>query len=391
VESAFGRHNTCMCTQNCTRVRSRSSAKSHYVMPHSQSIINCESTSVLHTLLLAQSHTDANIVDVRSLLPPIRSCAHMPKPTMVGSPNIACECDEVNLVHNTDKRYTCAHESCTSITTGATLPAYFPTWSALQHHMRTAHPPTCPHASCNGKTFTAQSGLRAHLKIHAERELEAQFNTAVVDTADEDDDRPRKRRRGGEVGRDWVCEETACGKDFKSKKALVTHQKVSHLGRRDFICSHSNCQRAFGYKHLLQRHVAKVHHSNTFSGPESGPSDTSEGEHSETDPGEPSMFSIASITGDAYTTRSRAQLSTTKTLQCPYPYLPVLLTGEAPDAVDSPSTSPHHTSQCQYVFSRAYDLRRHMHAEHDLHFEKEAVEKWVRTAKQAKVDASSGI
>lgn len=27
---------------------------------------------------------------------------------------------------------------------------------------------------------------------------------------------PKKRRRGGEIGRDWVCEEIDCGKDFKS-------------------------------------------------------------------------------------------------------------------------------------------------------------------------------
>ena len=27
---------------------------------------------------------------------------------------------------------------------------------------------------------------------------------------------PKKRRRGGELGRDWVCEAEGCGKDFKS-------------------------------------------------------------------------------------------------------------------------------------------------------------------------------
>ena len=87
--------------------------------------------------------------------------------------------------------------------------------------MRTAHPPTCPHAACAGKTFSAQKGLRAHLKIHAERELEAALERQCGVAADDDDledgeGRPRKRRRGGEVGRDWVCEEVGCGKDFKS-------------------------------------------------------------------------------------------------------------------------------------------------------------------------------
>lgn len=34
--------------------------------------------------------------------------------------------------------------------------------------------------------------------------------------SDDDDERPRKRRRGGDVGRDWKCEEEGCTKDFKS-------------------------------------------------------------------------------------------------------------------------------------------------------------------------------
>ena len=53
--------------------------------------------------------------------------------------------------------------------------------------MRTAHPPTCPHAACAGKTFSAQKGLRAHLKIHAERELEAALERQCG-IADDDDD-----------------------------------------------------------------------------------------------------------------------------------------------------------------------------------------------------------
>lgn len=85
--------------------------------------------------------------------------------------------------------------------------------------MRAAHPPTCPYAACGGRTFSAQKGLRAHLRIHAERELEAELERhcgAGAGDEGEADDRPRKRRRGGEVGRDWACEEPGCEKDFKS-------------------------------------------------------------------------------------------------------------------------------------------------------------------------------
>lgn len=112
-------------------------------------------------------------------------------------------------------RYTCAHQSC--LPAPGESPTYYQTWSALQHHMRTAHPPTCPYQSCKGKTFTLQKGLRAHLKIHAQRDQEAELSDAIIGFDSEAEaERPRKRRRGGEVGRDWVCEVDGCVKDFKS-------------------------------------------------------------------------------------------------------------------------------------------------------------------------------
>lgn len=83
--------------------------------------------------------------------------------------------------------------------------------------MRTVHPPTCPHPECNGKTFTAQKGLRAHMKIHEQRNVEAELQAALAEnTLDSDSGLPKKRRRGGEVGRDWVCDVLGCDKDFKS-------------------------------------------------------------------------------------------------------------------------------------------------------------------------------
>ena len=80
-----------------------------------------------------------------------------------------------------------------------------------------------------------------------------------------DDDEPAaKKRRGGEYGRDWICDFEGCTKDFKlvfstsrlcfsilqswveQKKALTTHYNISHLYKRDFMCPHKgcNCQRA---------------------------------------------------------------------------------------------------------------------------------------------------
>jgi general transcription factor IIIA len=63
---------------------------------------------------------------------------------------------------------------------------------------------------CNGKTFSTQKGLRAHQKLHEQRELDIQLQS------EDEEGPPRKRRRGGEFGRDWGCEVIECGKKFKS-------------------------------------------------------------------------------------------------------------------------------------------------------------------------------
>lgn len=42
--------------------------------------------------------------------------------------------------------------------------------------------------------------------------------------ADEGQARPKKRRRGGEMGRDWNCEVEGCGKDFKSVRLCYTYR-----------------------------------------------------------------------------------------------------------------------------------------------------------------------
>ncbi|KAI0778057.1 hypothetical protein BD413DRAFT_506447 [Trametes elegans] len=289
------------------------------------------------------------------------------------------------------KRYTCVHKSC--LPTEGSDPVYHPTWSALQHHMRTAHPPTCPHPSCNGKTFSQQKGLRAHLKIHAQREQEGDMDGAVAGSGSDDEERPHKRRRGGEVGRDWACEVPGCGKDFKSKKALSTHHNIAHLGRRDFVCPHVRCQRAFGYKHLLQRHLAKLHASegesdsvNEESGHGSDPGSSSEHESDHTSSHASSAIDIDMITGSAYAARARESLKQATKLQCPHPHLPPLLlpAGGVERSGSEPTGSSSKKNDCQYVFSRAYDLRRHLQAAHGVEAERERVDEWVRLRKWAK-------
>ncbi|KAJ7600890.1 hypothetical protein C8J56DRAFT_813832 [Mycena floridula] len=256
-------------------------------------------------------------------------------------------------IHN-DKRYTCLLGSCAP---SGGSPVYFSTWTLLQHHTRTAHPPTCNDPSCNGKTFSTQKGLRAHQKIHETRELEAAL--------DLDEEPAHKKRRGGELGRDWVCDAENCDKDFKSKKALATHTKVTHLGERNYVCLHEDCQRAFGYKHLLQRHVAKMH------GPSDSESSREEQGQVSGDEAADTAMDIDMITGKTYAMRSKAMVETSQALKCPYPDLDMFF-----ESGDSSASST--VIECEYVFSRAYDLRRHLHSVHEVEVEKDSVEKWVK-------------
>ena len=62
------------------------------------------------------------------------------------------------------------------------------------------------------------------MKLHEEREVEAGLDADGDEEADgegnQGETRPEKRRRGGEMGRDWKCEIEGCGKDFKSVRHL---------------------------------------------------------------------------------------------------------------------------------------------------------------------------
>lgn len=109
-----------------------------------------------------------------------------------------------------EKRYSCSHQSCLSL---PTLP-FFSTWTKLQAHMRIAHPHTCPHPECRGRSFSQQKGLKAHLKIHEGREADGRLDGE--EDAVNDDEPAVKKRRGGEHGRDWICDFEGCTKDFKS-------------------------------------------------------------------------------------------------------------------------------------------------------------------------------
>lgn len=115
----------------------------------------------------------------------------------------------------TVNRYMCTEEAC--ITSGN---QYFQTWTLLQAHIRTAHPPVCPYPQC-GKKFSSQKNFKAHLKIHEDQATEQDLANALQDDhpGDQDDDEAADEVASikiGEVGRDWKCTWEGCPKSFKS-------------------------------------------------------------------------------------------------------------------------------------------------------------------------------
>jgi general transcription factor IIIA len=95
---------------------------------------------------------------------------------------------------------------------------------------------------------------------------------------------------------------------------------------------------------------------------------------------------IDSITGMSYINHANARLSASKALRCPHPHLGTLLSAPASivGAMGATEIAGADTSTgkaCDYVFSRAYDFRRHLRAEHGVDAEKDRVDEWVKGAK----------
>ena len=139
------------------------------------SITNCR--SALHIHLLAQNHVDWITRDAPSLSQRTKSSAHTPKYMTVRAipPTLLHEFTYLTFISFAkNKQYTFVHPSC--LTVASLAPTCYSTWTSLQHHVWTAHPPTCPHSSCSGGTFASHHGLRAPLKLRDEREVETGLN-----------------------------------------------------------------------------------------------------------------------------------------------------------------------------------------------------------------------
>ncbi|RXK35101.1 hypothetical protein M231_07653 [Tremella mesenterica] len=192
-------------------------------------------------------------------------------------------------------RYTCSHPS------HVIFPS-FPTWSSLQSHLHSAHPPTCPYDQCGGRIFKNPQRLRDHLKVHEQQTLDL-GNLVPIPTsqtlstrADHVDDssvvkesRRQKRKRllresgtdrgvevevndmvdeegkgkklkrieSGQEGKEWECDAEGCTKKFKTKFALQTHNRAVHQAKR-FICP-NECGTSYSHMSNLTRHILSEH------------------------------------------------------------------------------------------------------------------------------------
>lgn len=99
--------------------------------------------------------------------------------------------------------------------------------------------------------------------------------------------------------------------------------------------------------------------------------ETAEETDDDRDAGVPAS-AIDDLTGKAYSLRLRSS----KSLECPYPDL-----GGLADTDAAGHSTSAHRSACAYVFSRPYDLRRHLKAEHGVLVDKKRVELWVESWK----------
>lgn len=169
------------------------------------------------------------------------------------------------------------------------------------------------------------------------------------------------------------------------EKALATHHAISHLGRRDFVCVVEGCGCAFGYKHILQRHQARQHGDDRTAAKEDEDCEhhtDADGESSEAERPQPkkrrsrrlqsqNISIINEITGVAYEERTA---NTPAPLRCPHP----AMVGLPSAPLEGLSNSCGDTMPCEYVFGRAYDLRRHLRAVHGVELDKETVDGWAQ-------------
>jgi hypothetical protein len=286
----------------------------------------------------------------------------------------------------------------------------FPVWSALQAHIRDAHPPTCPHAECEGRAFKNAGRLREHLRVHAEREADI---AAGHDREDSEDLPPvlaeattrRKKRKlstisereiaalkadgtllptapsgrstpatpgtprklprlvGGEAGKDWTCGAPGCGARFKSRFARDEHAQATHSSGRHKC---DVCGRSYRRPASLKRHQADGWCGKEEADGGSTPKRARTGKLEDAPAGD-LLTGLATLPGGALHRR----------WACPYVYQ--LAEGDEAgekDGAEATSQDGEETKEasddgkrytyCPERFHRVYDVRRHLASVHKM-------------------------
>ncbi|KAL2834066.1 hypothetical protein BJY01DRAFT_224631 [Aspergillus pseudoustus] len=149
-------------------------------------------------------------------------------------------------VHS-EKRFSCAECTQRAEQDPSSMgpPVTFPTYSLLQSHIRTAHPPQCPHCSV---TCSTARELRRHLEV-------AHGNVSLEDR------------------RIFPCTVPGCDRSFTKKGNLTVHIRTVHEGEKRFVCGETDvstskrvpdwsgdgCGKRYGSKLALEEHIRTAH------------------------------------------------------------------------------------------------------------------------------------
>ncbi|GAA5915497.1 hypothetical protein JCM5296_003418 [Sporobolomyces johnsonii] len=314
-------------------------------------------------------------------------------------------------------RYVCLHPDCAPLPLSS---RQFSTWSSLQSHTKSTHPPKCPYPECDGKTFTTRRGLRVHLVIH-EGDVGDGADLSG-DGAESKQTRRKKRSRGSRrrrVKKSDSDEETAQeteqeiveveeeeeGSDWEERQESERDERMREDFRRGGKKKRRIYEESAGLTQGLPATlplpallVGSFGHNPLPAAP--SPSITQQQQQPT------SSFYLDLITGANYSAASTSKSTGSSSLEgkkklpvrkypCPFPAilgLPFTNLGSAqrshshsPDddegegeGEEDPARDGSDDGTCAYWFSRVYDVERHLRSRHgiEMHGGRDTLQKW---------------